>query len=118
MPHKRAGAGLDDTVSCLHRANLTGFHFVRITTAVDVLISDLSEASAEIDAVADVRLPDCPGDLNGDGVVNFTDFGVFAAAYGSARGGQNWVAMADFDGDGVINFTDYALLAAVYGSVC
>lgn len=99
-------------------ANLPGFHFIRITTAVDALLGILGEASAEIDAVADVRAADCPGDLTADGVVNITDFTVFASAYLSARGDVNWLSAADFDGNGRINITDFTLFASMYGTVC
>ena len=54
-------------------ANLTGFDFVRITNAVDIINGPLGEASPEIDAVADVRPVPCPGDLDGDGGVDLVD---------------------------------------------
>jgi hypothetical protein len=99
-------------------AGLTGFDFIRITTAVDVLFATLGEASVEIDAVADVRMADCPGDLTDDDVVDLTDFTFFASAYLANRGEANWLAMADFDGNGTIDLNDFTLFATVYGTSC
>jgi hypothetical protein len=62
--------------------------------------------------------PPCPGDLDGDGVRNVTDFGLFADAYGSSLGDANYNPDADLDGDGSVNVTDFSLFAAVFGVPC
>ncbi len=53
----------------------------------------------------------CPGDLDGDGDVDFQDLVTLLAAYGSGPGG-------DIDGDGDTDFNDLVALLAVYGTSC
>lgn len=60
----------------------------------------------------------CPGDLDGDGLRNATDFTLFAAAYGSQLGEPNYNPLADMDGDGFVNVSDFTLFADVYGLPC
>jgi hypothetical protein len=63
-------------------------------------------------------LPPCPGDLDGDGVRDLTDFGLFAAAFGSVLGDANYCLCADLDGDGTIDLTDFGIFAAGFGVPC
>lgn len=60
----------------------------------------------------------CPGDLNGDGARNLTDFTVFAVAYNSHLGDPNYNPDADMDGDGFVNLTDFTAFASVYLVPC
>jgi predicted outer membrane repeat protein len=60
----------------------------------------------------------CPGDINGDGFRNVSDFTLFAAAYGSQLGDPNYNAAADLNGNGFVNTTDFTLFAAVFGVPC
>jgi hypothetical protein len=54
----------------------------------------------------------CPGDVNGDGRTNATDFSVLAGNFGStvtrSTGG-------DLNGDGTVNAMDFSILAAGFG---
>jgi fibronectin-binding autotransporter adhesin len=52
------------------------------------------------------------GDLNLDGVVNGTDFGILAAHFG--KNAPNWDE-GDLNYDGVVNGTDFGLLASNFG---
>ena len=45
------------------------------------------------------------GDINGDGVVNITDWSMMKGQWGSTNGG-----MADINGDGVVNITDWSIM--------
>ena len=54
-------------------------------------------------------------DADGDGIVGFTDFVVFAQAFGSAQGDDNFRAQLDLDGDGKIGFGDFVKFAQVFG---
>jgi hypothetical protein len=56
----------------------------------------------------------CAGDLNGDGVVNVIDFGLFNLAYGTLCSGCG----EDLNGDGVVNVLDFGIFASVYGTSC
>ena len=49
------------------------------------------------------------GDFNGDGVVDFDDFFLFAAAFGSAA------PEFDLDPDGTVNFDDFFIFAINFG---
>jgi hypothetical protein len=60
----------------------------------------------------------CPGDLDGDGFRNVSDFTLFAAAFGSQLGDANYDAAADLNGDGFVNATDFTAFAAVFGTPC
>jgi lysophospholipase L1-like esterase len=53
------------------------------------------------------------GDINLDGVVNGTDFGILAANFG--RSVSNGWEQGDFNYDGSVNGSDFALLAANFG---
>ncbi len=50
------------------------------------------------------------GDINGDNVVDLTDFGILQGAYGGTG------SAADINGDGAVNAADYFILKANYGS--
>ncbi len=52
---------------------------------------------------------DKSADFNNDGRVNFTDFVLFARAFGSAE------AAFDLDGDGRVRFADFVLFARAFG---
>jgi aminopeptidase N len=60
----------------------------------------------------------CPGDLNGDGFRNVSDFTLFAAAFGSQLGDPDYNPDADLDGNGIVNVTDFTQFAGVYGVPC
>lgn len=57
-------------------ADLPGFHFIRLTTAVAVVSPVFGEKSAEIDAVADVTI-DRLGDFDGDEDIDLADLAGF-----------------------------------------
>jgi predicted aspartyl protease len=52
-----------------------------------------------------------PGDINGDGVVDWLDIGAFADAWLATTGTPNWNTRADMVSDGIINFFDFAIFA-------
>ncbi|MCH2161671.1 MAG: right-handed parallel beta-helix repeat-containing protein [Phycisphaerales bacterium] len=52
--------------------------------------------------------PDCPADLNGDGVVNAADLGMLLAEWGGD-------GSADLNDDGIINAADLGLLLSAWG---
>jgi len=67
-----------------------------------------------ISAIATTGLP---GDNNGDGVVNASDFAIFAANYGKAMADdpEAWISAYDLNSDDVVNVSDFAIFAAGYG---
>ena len=56
-------------------------------------------------------LPVLLGDLNGDAEVNFSDFIVFAQAFGQT----NSASTADLNGDGRVDFSDFLIFAQNFG---
>jgi serine protease AprX len=59
--------------------------------------------------------PDCPGDLNGDGVINLEDLATLLANYGTSGGAFE---DGDLDGDGDVDLSDLSALLALYGTTC
>ena len=51
----------------------------------------------------------CDADLDNDGQVGFSDFGLFRSAFGTAGGD------ADFDGDGQVGFSDFGIFRSMFG---
>jgi hypothetical protein len=60
----------------------------------------------------------CRGDIDLDGARDLTDFGFFAAAYGTGAGDANYAIGADLDGDGVVDLTDFGMFASTFGVAC
>ena len=56
----------------------------------------------------------CPGDCNGDGVVNEIDLDIVGAAMGSRRGDANWDSRADLNCDGIITIGDASKVTPDY----
>jgi hypothetical protein len=52
-----------------------------------------------------------PGDINGDGVIDWLDVDAFADAWLATTGTPKWNARADMVSDGIINFLDFAVFA-------
>lgn len=54
-------------------------------------------------------------DFDGNGVVDFADFLIFAAGFGSRPGDANWNPALDIDRNGETDFSDFLIFAASYG---
>jgi hypothetical protein len=61
-----------------------------------------------------VLAPNCPGDTNGDNIVNFTDLNAVLADFGES----GMALPGDTNGDGVVNFTDLNEVLAAFGTSC
>jgi hypothetical protein len=57
------------------------------------------------------------GDFDGSGVVDFSDFFLFADHFGGAAGNPNFDSLFDMDEDGEIGFSDFFLFADRFGTV-
>ncbi|MCP4247582.1 MAG: hypothetical protein GY778_11085 [bacterium] len=60
----------------------------------------------------------CPftcGDLNGDQVIDLTDFGVFEGCFGESPGSSQECFCSDLDGSDTIDLRDFALFTLIYG---
>jgi hypothetical protein len=81
-------AGLDDSVIAFRARFEDGSSGIYLAEAVS--ISD-----------------ELPGDLDGDGVIDQSDFTAFLATFGLCEGVVGFNAQADYDTDGCISFVDY-----------
>ncbi len=59
--------------------------------------------------------PDCPGDVDGDGDSDVSDFGLFAPALGSNSGTPGWDPACDLNSDDVVDLLDFAIFAPDFG---
>jgi len=58
------------------------------------------------------------GDIDGDGDVDFDDFILFAASYGTSVGESFYNPEADLDNDDDVDFDDFIIFAGNYGKTC
>jgi hypothetical protein len=58
----------------------------------------------------------CPGDFNGDNVVNSADFVILAGNFGTTSGATS--SQGDANGDGAVNAADFVILAGNFGNDC
>ena len=73
------------------------------------------EGLAEVFFVGDVTAR-FPGDFDGDFKVGFSDFILFAGAFGSQAGDESYQPLLDMTTDGVIDFPDFIQFAKVFGT--
>ncbi len=62
--------------------------------------------------------PLCPGDTNGDLVVNLTDLADVLNAFGTMAGDAGYLPAADFDGDGDVDLSDLSTVLGRFGATC
>jgi hypothetical protein len=57
----------------------------------------------------------CDADLDNDGLVGFSDFGLFRSVFGQAGASSGAADNADLDGDGLVGFSDFGLFRSMFG---
>ena len=96
----------------IYRLDLFLYSTMGLANSEPFTIAFNYEASqAEADAALASLEPasDCPGDLDGDGIVNGADFGLLLAAFNTSD------PAADLDGDGDVSGADIGGLLAAWG---
>lgn len=96
--------------------NLAGKHLLEYGTAFDLEeLKDVNDL-LDVNSVTHIRIIDVvgfvePADFYGDGIVNFIDYSISAAAYASEIGDDNWNQDCDISSppDDIIDFTDFQL---------
>lgn len=58
----------------------------------------------------------CPGDVNGDCMINLADLSIILANFGTGSGAT--FADGDMDGDGDVDLADLGIMLAVFGTSC
>jgi len=120
------GVGLDDPARVVSTAPIVGLfgecNDNNVDDVTDIAAGTSQDCNANmvpdecdlaglfsVDVNTNGRLDECdlPGDLDIDGDVDFGDFTVVLAAYGSTVGDSTFNPSADFDGDGTIGIVDY-----------
>lgn len=108
--------GSDQSQFELHQINLPVFGFGGDTAIRFTAQGDQDDDAWYIDDVAFsyefIDEPDCPADLNGDGLLNFFDVSAFLVAYNSQD------PIADFMGDGAFNFFDVSAFLTSFSAGC
>ena len=60
----------------------------------------------------------CPGDFDGNGMVNVADFLAFVQVFGTRSSDANYNALMDMDSSGSIEVADFLAFVQVFGTTC
>jgi len=85
-----------------------GTHYIRVFSVSDS--SDVQMYRLTIEP----NLDDCPGDANGDGVVNFADLNILLIQWGQCGP----ILGGDVNGDGCVDFADLSIILDNFGLEC
>ena len=97
-------------------AGIPFFQFNQLMVGDTVSILGLPSSDNAIQALFVVRHESSAviGDLDGDKMVTFQDFLLFAAAFGKSVGDEGYNPKADLNGDDEVDFQDFLLFAAAF----
>ena len=84
-------------------------------TANDDEPQSIVEAGLDAFDISAFECGTCPGDLNGDGVIDLADLGILLADFGCTPPGP---CAGDIDGDGDTDLADLGILLSVFGQPC
>jgi len=93
---------------------------VQASDAGDYTIEFDNTCNTATSSIATVSVNTCPGDLNADGFVNDTDFGIFATAYDTLMcdaASMPIGCLSDWNGDGVVDDADFQVFVVAYGTM-
>ena len=129
---ERGGNGeLEIILISLGRASTVGSGLVgtiRLRTTRNLTAADLQLVKAELGRGEEqegiqfdfpvkvtLKISQMVADFNGDRIVGFVDFLLFADRFGIRRGETGWDPMYDLDGNGEIGFGDFVILGQRFG---
>ena len=96
-----------NTTQCIFTPDAAGDYVLLLT--VD---DGKDQASAQV--IISCQAVDVPGDLDGDGDIDFNDYYKFVSAFGKCGGQPGYDPLCDFDGDNCITFIDYQIWYGYY----
>ncbi len=107
-PFVDESGGMDP--SMIYASRMTGTSFPYLTEPLGEDIDALTAWRTRF-----IPTPPCPGNANGDGLVDFNDLNIVLASWGMAVvPGTN----GDVNGDGLVDFNDLNIVLANWGVVC
>ncbi len=92
---------------------IKGFRFIVVLGLLALAGQVFTSPNASV-----VPLSSCPGDFDGNWLVNIADFLAFMEAFGSRSGEAKYNAVMDMDGSGAIDISDFLVFAGVFGTTC
>jgi hypothetical protein len=95
--------------------NTTGVPYGSYIIKVQVALAPSETNTANNTFVYGIVKVTIPGDVNGDGNVDWRDLGLLGLAYGSKPGDLYWNPNADINGDGTVDWQDLGILGLNYG---
>ncbi len=97
------------------RADTSGNAATTLTLGREAGMNTVVARAADLEpAVFTARAHGNP-DLDGDGVVDFGDFVLFAAKFGQSQGDDGYDPRYDLDTDGTVGFSDFLIFANAFG---
>ncbi len=114
-PARLASSGLLARAEFTTVSDVTGREFsIGIES---VTLAENTTSSDELITTSVITFNASPSpDFDGDDWVGFSDFLIFAQAFGSERGDGTYDARIDLNSDGSIGFTDFLIFAQSFGS--
>ncbi len=95
-------------------ADVTGREFA--IGIESVTLAESPTSSDELRTSSEVTFNSAPSpDFDGDDFVGFSDFLIFAGAFGSRQGDGRYNAAQDLNSDGSVDFTDFLIFAQSFG---
>lgn len=79
-----------------------------------ILGGNASGSNAFVLKIVGASADPCPGDANGDDIVNFADLNTVLSSFGAAGQG----IPGDLNNDGLVNFSDLNLVLSAFGTSC
>ncbi len=89
-------------------------NFQTSQVALSSMLSQLPVSSPLTTKLICAKCPPCVGDLNGDGLVEDSDFVIFAGCYDMFFAVGIPCTCADFNQDGIVEDTDFVIFASAY----
>jgi len=92
---------------------------IRLTGSLGSTFETISVSNGDIRVIPGLSLgasAGVPSDFDGDGTTGFSDFLIFAAAFGTSAGDAAFRSDADLDRSGGVGFSDFLIFAAAFGT--